>query len=314
VRYKSIFLSSLCAFLVITGSCHKSSPTEVNKPAVKLFGTFNVALQGDIEDPQITTVVGMVNDGPSPNILVYDKIDSVDKCVLYKSRVPFCQRDCGDATCVENDSCLPDPNVVDVGPVTVKGFKIAGVETTFTMKLVGGTVKSYQSPTLDLPPCPEGATVTFSAAGTSTIPAFTLSARAITPLVLLNDTFPCVDHQPINVHWAPPAVTGFSYIYVLIDISYHGTSKGKIESYCEDNGSLTVAASLLDKLKTYGISGYPKIEIHRMSTGFNAATNTKLEFESKVIRFLSIPGVISCSDQGGQCPNGQTCGDDQRCH
>jgi hypothetical protein len=99
----------------------------------------------------------------------------------------------------------------------------------------------------------------------------------------------------------------------MIDVSYHGTSKGKIESYCEDNGSLTVAASLLDKLKSYGISGLPKIEIYRRSVGgYNADANTKLVFESKIMRYLSIPGVISC-DGNGNCPNGQTCGPDQRC-
>jgi hypothetical protein len=201
------------------------------------------------------------------------------------------------------------PTTLDAGLVAVSGFKINNVKTPFSMEYLAG---NYQSPTLDLPPCSEGDTVTFAVAGASTVPAFTLSARGITPLVLLNDSFPCPDGQPLDVRWAPPTVTGISSIYILIDISYHGTSKGKIECNGEDDGSLTIPATLLDKLKTYGISGYPKIEIYRRSIGTNTTANTKLIFESKVIRFLSIPGIISCSNNS-QCPNG-TCGSDQRCH
>jgi hypothetical protein len=311
---KFIGICCLC-FLIASfqQSCHKSGPAAVVEPPpeAETFGTFLVSLRGDIEDPQITTVMGVINDGPVPPIMIFEKTDSAGPCMLYKPRIPFCDPPCGsNAACVENDNCQPYPHVVDGGLVNVNGLKIANATTPFSMEFIAG---NYQSPTLDLPPCAEGDIVTFIVTGKGSMPACTLTTRGIRPLKVLNDSFPCPDGQPINLRWEPPSVQGISRIYVLIDLSYHGTTKGKIECDCEDNGSLTVAASLLDKLKTYGISGFPKIEIYRRSISTNAATKIKVIFESKVVRFLSIPGVISCNGDS-QCPDGQKCGADQRCH
>jgi hypothetical protein len=306
-----------CLFSIILSfylSCHKS-PTDIppdTTTPTETFGTFLVKLQSDTKDPQITTVLGIINDGPVPPTSVFDKKDSVSSCVLFKTRNPFCDPPCGsNAECVEDDSCQPYPNVVDAGLVTVKGMKILkDAGTSFTMDYIAG---NYQSPTLELPPCAEGDTVTFTVAGKGSVPACTLTIRGIKPLKLLTDTFPCVDGQPLQIQWELPGVSGISRIHVLIDISYHGGSKGKIEGDCEDNGSLTIAASLLDKLKSYGISGFPKIEIYRRSTSVSAAAKIKVVFESKIVRFLSIPGIISCNSNV-PCPEGQYCGPDQRCH
>jgi hypothetical protein len=91
-----------------------------------------------------------------------------------------------------------------------------------------------------------------------------------------------------------------------------GDPAGKIECDCEDNGSLTIPASMLDKLKTYGISGFPKLEIARYAIDVNAFSNAKIVLESRVTMMLDIPGVISCNGDD-ECPEGQTCGTDFRC-
>ena len=309
---KGIFFCGFLSLALMMNSCNKDNGTNPpdNKPATKTFGTFLVSLKED-NDPPITTMLGVINDGPSPEEIIYEKRDSIGKCVLYQSRVPFCAEDCGsDAVCVENDSCQPYPNKIDVGIVTGTGFKINNEKKTFTMECING---NYSSPTLDFPPCAEGDSVFFSAAGSGAIPAFTIGARCILPLKILNDSFPCAAGQDINVQWEKPNIQGISSIYVFIDISYHGGSKGKIESYCEDNGSLTVAAALLDKLKTYGMSGWPKIEVYRRAISVNETVKTRVVVESKITRFLSIPGIISCSEDE-DCPEGMYCGGDQRCH
>jgi hypothetical protein len=98
----------------------------------------------------------------------------------------------------------------------------------------------------------------------------------------------------------------------VINLSYHGGTKGKIECDCEDNGSLVIPASLLDQLKALGISGFPKIEIARRSIGTNAAAHADIVIESKVIKMLKVPGLVSCNGDE-ECPSGQSCQGDLRC-
>jgi hypothetical protein len=305
-----------CLFFLICSlqlSCHDSNPSDIPSQTVSVetFGTFLVSLKADIEDPQITTITGVINDGPVPSIALFDKKKSEGPCVLYKTRIPFCDPPCGGmAACVEDDSCQLYPQVVDAGPVNVDGLKLSDAKTSISLEYIAG---NYQSPSLDLPPCAEGDTVTFTIKGKGSTPACTLTARGIKPLKVLNDSFPCIDGQPMHLRWEPPGVPGISRINVLINISYHAGTKGKIECDCDDNGSLTIAASLLDGLKSYGISGFPKIEICRRSISIDTTAKIRVVFESRVSRFLSIPGIRSCSIDS-QCPDGQTCGPDQQCH
>ena len=84
---------------------------------------------------------------------------------------------------------------------------------------------------------------------------------------------------------------------------------------CEspDSGSLDVSASLLDQLKELGLSGFPKIEVARRTMGStDPPAQVDLVVESRVTKFLEIPGVTSCNGDG-DCPGGQTCRPDFRC-
>ncbi len=313
MTYKSIFLGGLAALIALTfffGSCNKeSNPSTINKPPTESFGTFRVSLIGD---ENRTSIVGAINDGPTPPSIIYEKLMTVNKCSLYKTLHPSCEPSCGiDGACVAKDSCQPYPNAIDAGTVTVNGLKIANVKTPFTMDFI---VVGYQPVvTVDFPPFSEGDTITLAAAGKGTMPPFTLMARGISPLALHNDSVPCGDHQPIDLQWTKATIPGISTIFVFIDISYHGGSKGKIECDCEDNGSLTVAASLMDSLKSFGISGFPKVEVTRITTGANETAKAQIVIESMVRRWISIPGIITCNNDT-QCPEGYHCGGDQRCY
>lgn len=96
---------------------------------------------------------------------------------------------------------------------------------------------------------------------------------------------------------------------MVVDISYHGGTKAKIDCDCLDDGELTIPAAMLDMLKTYGMAGYPKIEMYRTSTGIGQNTGVQLIIQSYIVLWVKIPGLISCTMDGhtGNCPSGMTC-------
>ena len=195
--------------------------------------------------------------------------------------------------------------------MTVTGLKTTDGVTSFTIDPLSNNYRLIGL-TLQFPPAQEGGLITVSAAGGGTVPAFEMSVKAIKPLVVLNDSIPCGDGQDINLRWEVASDPSQSTIHYLVDVSHHGGIKGKIEGTCPDNGAFTIPATLLDQLKSFGIFGYPKIEVTRQASGINATVKAKIVMESKVTLLLSIPGYYSCMDDT-ECPNGMTCGDGFLC-
>jgi hypothetical protein len=200
-----------------------------------------------------------------------------------------------------------------VGKVTVTGVKLKSAAASFAMTQLFNNYQPGVADSLAYPPFAEGDAVTFSAAGDSALGAFKVTATGIGLLTVLNDTITMADGKPITLKWTAPAKAGASVVAVYVDISHHGGSKGKIECEGPDNGSLVIAANLVDQLKALGVSGYPKIEITRKSTGTNADVKVSLVVESLVSRDLEIPGLISCDGSTAVCPDGKTCQPDLQC-
>jgi hypothetical protein len=82
---------------------------------------------------------------------------------------------------------------------------------------------------------------------------------------LKNDTINYIDGKEITLEWQPSPQEHDS-IFFEIDISYHGVTKAKILGETVDDGSCTISAEMLDKLKTYGIAGFPRLIIYRRAT------------------------------------------------
>ena len=180
----------------------------------------------------------------------------------------------------------------------MKGIKTKDGTSTFTMDPVGGNYQPIGI-VLDYPPCAEGETVTVSAPGGTSSKAISVSGRGISQLVVLNDSIVLEDGKSITVQWTPPATNAANTrIFIMMDISHHGGTKGKIEVECADNGSVTIPGTLIDQLKALGYFGFPKMEVTRRAVARDTATNVELVFESKVVKYLQIPGLISCN---GDC-------------
>jgi hypothetical protein len=315
MHFKSTLRILLLPLFLLAGSC-TNDPDEGAKPpgGGKAYGTFQVSLIAPTDITQgYTSVLGQLYDGPTPSPVNWVEAEKGGSCKLLTPKVPFCATPCGSgSTCVADGQCQVYPKAIGAGKVSVSGIKTKDGATAFTMDPLNKSYQPAAGAILAFPPFAEGDAVTFSAAGDTAAAAFSISAKGIGPLHVLNDSITLSDGQAISLKWTPPANAANSSISVMVDISHHGGSKGKIECEGPDNGAMEISAALVDKLKALGVSGFPKIEVSRRSVGASASADAELVLESMVNKDLNIPGLISC---GGDedCPDGKLCQQDRQC-
>jgi hypothetical protein len=307
MHYTRLLAGVLAAFLFVSGICDKSNPVDVDKPEPKpSFGAFTVSLYPPNDgSPGYAALLGVVNDGPTPSGTIWEQTAAASNCRLLVPRKPFCSEPCGSgAECVEDDSCQPYPSKIYIGKVTINGIKTAEGAMSFIMD----TTRWIYQPdgSLAYPPFNEGDNVTLSAAGSSTTSAFSMSVKCISPLEVAKDSIVLQSGKPVTVRWTPAASLNNSVIYIMVDISHHGGTKGKIEYQGPDNGSVTIPAELIDKLKALGYFGFPKIDITRKAVARDSLTSVELAIESSITKEVYIPGLISCNVDG-DCPEGYEC-------
>jgi hypothetical protein len=300
---------------LLAGSC-MNDPGGSGKPVVygPSSGVFRVSLIAPSEgSPGRTTIAGRIYGGVTPSAVNWVEKGSTGACKVFTPTTPFCETSCGSgALCVADNTCKAFPKSISAGKVTVTGIKLKSGAAAFSMTQLFNNYQPGVADTLAYPPFADGDAVAFSAAGDSSVGAFKVTSAGIGLLSLLNDTITLADGKPITLKWTAPAKAGASVVSVFVDISHHGGSKGKIECEGPDNGSLEIAAGLVDQLKALGVSGFPKIEITRKSTGTNADVKVDLVLESLVSKELQIPGLISCGSTD-DCPDGKTCQADLQC-
>ncbi|KYF89703.1 hypothetical protein BE17_14615 [Sorangium cellulosum] len=261
-----------------------------------------------------TSVIGKLYDGPTPSQVVWQVAAEEGSCKVLTPRVPFCNQPCGgSAVCVEDDTCQDYPSAHSAGPVTVTGLNLESEEASLVMT---PTANNYQPPAgvkLRYPPADEGQPVRFEASG-DYFGAFTLEAKGVSPLDLLNDAIELQPDQAVQLEWTPPGQAGVSTVYVKLDISHHGGTKGMIECAADDTGSLELPASLVTQLLDLGVAGFPTIIVTRRSVGSTtiAPGRVDLVVSSQIEQAVVIAGLTSCSDTS-ECPEGQTCQADLTC-
>jgi hypothetical protein len=316
---KRLWLGGMFLFLMGISACEGDpsdgepdggDPADGSTGDETAHGTFLLSLVAPLAtNPGFTAVLGKVYDGPFPYGVIWEDHTGSGLCRLYVPRIPFCDPPCmmSEEVCVEDDSCARYPTPIGVGTVQVEGMV-----ASFSMDPLN-SVYQITGVTLPYPPFSEGDDITFAASGDSSVAAFTMTAKGISPLTVLNETI-LVDGSPLTLQWVPPNNPALSTISVMFDVSYHGGTKGKVEFEAPDTGSVVVPGELLDQLINLGTSGFPKVEITRRATGITTPpVPVTLIVQSRVTRFLSIPGVISCMGDS-DCPEGMTCGNDFKCY
>jgi hypothetical protein len=280
---------------------------DANPDAVS-FGAFKIILR---EDGKTASFLGKIYDGPQPINTLWDEKLVAGCLKVVAPRLPFCAQPCGSGfACVADDSCQAYPTAIHAGAVEVRGLITNKGTGPFSISPLNNL---YQAVGLAYPPFHEGDTVQISAAGSEFSPPFALKALGFAPLKILTDTvLDYMDGKPMALEWEASAKDIHSSMDVVIDLTFHGGTKAKIEGRCDDNGKLTIPANLLDKLKTYGLSGYPRLNMTRMTKGSDANAKAELTLESNVSLGLEIPGLVSCN-QDEDCPDNRACLADRRC-
>lgn len=279
---------------------------------VALYGTFTVSLVPAVDDTMtaaMTSILGKVDEGPTPSPAVWSKKIEAAGCVLYTPTPVLCSPACGSsAACVGMNDCAPYPKATSVGTVTLKGLG----PTPLSMDPILNNYQPKPGMALIYPPCTEGDSVELQAAGDSHA-MFTASAKCISPL-----EFPgpvkYTRGQSLHLTWTAPGDSKLSKIFLKADLSHHGGSKGKIECEVADTGTLDIPASLTDALVDLGVAGFPTIGLTRKSTGAASgrASNVSLNIASSHERPVEIPGLTSCSEDS-DCPSEQKCQTDRSC-
>ncbi|HRI63120.1 MAG TPA: hypothetical protein PK156_02750 [Polyangium sp.] len=286
-----------------------------------LVGSFQVKLIAPVpatpsspEVPGSTAVLGKIYDGPTPSAIIWELALQEGACTLSTPRVPFCATPCGgSAACVDDDKCQNYPLAHSAGTVTAKGLHPQAGGDTFMMNPV---VNAYQAPgdvKLPYPAFAEGEAISFNAAG-DFYQAFTVESVGIAPLVFGAQTITVESGKPIPLTWTAPGQAGISRIYVKLDISHHGGTKGMIECDADDTGSLEISATLVTKLVELGVAGFPTIIVNRKAIGSTTISQGRVDLvvTSSIEQPVEIPGLNSCT-ANEECPMGQTCQSDLTC-
>jgi hypothetical protein len=281
--------------------------------ALELHGSFNITLVAPVEETgsaAMTSIIGKVNDGPTPSPAAWKQESEANGCKLYTPRVLFCDPACDrSAVCVDDDMCAAYPKTAAVGAVTLTGVGSGDV----VMDPVAGNYQPKAGTSVPFPPCSEGGTITLAATGGGNA-AFTLTARCIAPLDFKGPVA-LVDGQPLVLTWTASGQPDLARVLVKLDISHHGGAKGKIECDVPDTGMLTIPAEMTDALVDLGVAGFPSVQLTRRSTsaaGSGATKNVILNVSSPVERAVTIAGLTSCTE-ASECPDGQTCRADLTC-
>jgi len=291
----------------------KPDTTKPDTSKPEWVSVFRISLKKDVDEKGNMTgnsvnIVGDAKDGASLSDQIWKTVETEGDCRLVEPHQNYCEEPCGVGyKCVAENTCKAEPKRIHLGEATLSGVKTTENTTTFSL---GDRAPYMPIEEMVYPPFDDGGQITLSVAGNSNIAPFTITGKGIAPMVLKNDSIICEDGKEITLEWEPSQQEHDS-IFFEIDISYHAGTKAKILGETKDDGSCTISAKLLDKLKTYGIAGFPRLKIYRRATFKNKAGNVELVVESEETRYLKIPGYISCN---GECPDGMTCGKDRLCH
>ncbi|HMA91288.1 MAG TPA: hypothetical protein VKP30_01325 [Polyangiaceae bacterium] len=274
------------------------------------IGRFSITLNEAVEELATqanTTVSGKVYDGVNPEPYIPSARASDTNCTVYAVSVPFCEGGCADGVCVGEDTCKPYPSGKNVGEVTVTGVATADGKDSFALMMSNNNYRTGGGLSLGYPGFNPGDAIRLSASG-GDYPAFDITAKGIAPLSVTAESLVLSKTSPLKLTWEAADADVGSKIFVNVNLSHHGGSKGYIECNVADSGSLTIPAEFIAQLIELGVAGFPTLSVIRSTEGSAQvdAGRIALVVSSPFVRTVNVEGFVSCQEDTA-CQPPQTC-------
>jgi hypothetical protein len=255
-----------------------------------------------------TSLRGAVSNGVAVNSIP-EVLAAAGGCELQGVPNLFCATPCESGEiCAGDDQCVPAPEKVSAGTITVTGLATELVEDPNAITLDYSA--NFDEPYPGFSP---GARIVLSAAG-DTAPAFTLIGEGVGLLSSTLETAVVETDADLELTWDSSGATEHSQIGILLTVDAHGGTSGWIACVADDTGAFAIPADLVQQLIDLGLSGFPRVVLTRQTVDSKAVGDGCVDMTvgSELELPISIDGLISCNDDD-QCPEGQTCNADLAC-
>jgi hypothetical protein len=312
IQLQSRVGGTLALTLLLFGCGEDQKPQAEETPAVEVTGeplsTYEpCAVEQDLGGFSIrfaedfTSVGGNIEDRVNPGALTTE-LARDGACRLVSPQRFNCDPPCDTATqqCSIGDACVPPPQRIDLGTISVTGLSAPASMTP-------SALKNYSL----VPPVPHpgyepGASITLTTAGGELDP-ITLQGWGVSLFEL--SEVPRVDPgMATALRWMAPADPGPAQVTVRLEINLHGSNKGSIECDFPDTGAAEIPATLIDGLIARGVTGFPTITVTRRSASSTQIEPGCVEFlvYSELATPVEVAGLTSCNE-GTPCPDGRMC-------
>ena len=255
-----------------------------------------------------TSFRGAISNGVAVNAIP-DLLATEGSCVLEGVPNLFCATPCESGQiCAGDDQCVPAPEKVSAGTVTVTGLSTEVVEEPNPITLEYSS--TFEDPYPGFVP---GASLMLTASG-DTAPAFSLVGEGVGLVTSTLETAVIETGADLELSWNADGATEHSQMAILLTVDAHGGTSGWITCVADDSGSFTVPADLIQQLIDLGLSGFPSVVLTRQTVDAQAVADgcVDLTVGSELKLPVSIDGLISCNNSD-ECPEGQTCSTSLAC-
>lgn len=264
-------------------------------PLDQKVGGFKIALEKDF-----TSVAGSISQAVIPAEVREVVIES-DGCRLLRKRNLVCLPRCTPGeTCGEGGNCIPYPENLDAGIVTLSGLARSVRMTP------GATSRTYWDNTLPHPGFQPGASIRLETTG-GDIQPLSLRGWGVSPLLLPEQSLRLETEQPFQLLWQR-GPEGPARVQLTISVDQHGTTPASLVCEGDDSGVLMIPGPLVTALLTAGASGYPTASLARQTADATPVSGGCAEFliVAETQRSLTVAGHLPCITNA-DCPSGLTC-------